>query len=116
MERKMDITTVLLCLLLASATAMQRDVPGKCSDDDEGNLLPDMFSIWFYNTCIIMLLGYFLMVAGGVNNYGQLDDVELVSLDLASSGPVPDCLANLTSLPTQIAEGAGAVDNSGNTF
>ena len=29
------------------------------------------------------------MVVGGVNNRGYLDDVELASLDLVSSGPVP---------------------------
>ena len=56
------------------------------------------------------------MVVGGVNNRGYLDDVELASLDLVSSGPVPDCLSNLSSLPIQIAEGAGAIDYSGNFF
>ena len=55
--------------------------------------------------------GYFVMVLGGFNGGdGDLDDVELVSLDPTSSQHVPDCLAQLSPLPVALLNAAGALD------
>ena len=51
------------------------------------------------------------MVLGGFNGGdGDLDDVELVSLDPTSSQHVPDCLTQLNPLPVALLNAAGALD------
>ena len=51
------------------------------------------------------------MVLGGFNGGdGDLDDVELVSLDPTSSQHVPDCLTQLSPLPVALRNAAGALD------
>ena len=53
------------------------------------------------------------MVLGGYNGgEGDLDNVELVSLD-PTSQPVPDCLMRLNPLPATLRNAAGALDING---
>ena len=54
--------------------------------------------------------GYFIMAIGGFNGgEGDLDNVELVSLD-PTSQPVPDCLTQLGPVTTSVRNAAGALD------
>ncbi len=52
------------------------------------------------------------MVVGGVADGGELDDVELISLDPVNH-PVPDCLKQLGNFPTPIIWGGGAALQNG---
>ena len=50
------------------------------------------------------------MVIGGYNfDFGDLTDVELVSLD-PDNNPVPPCLINLKKFPVPIQGAAGSID------
>ena len=74
---------VLLFLIFGGATALQCDIPGEC----------------------------YIMTIGGYEDNGNLDDVELTSLD-AELFPVPECLENLNPLPVKLYGHAGAQDYS----
>ncbi len=52
------------------------------------------------------------MVVGGYDSRGRIDDVDLVSLDPVNH-PVPECLKQLGSYPTDMYSGGGAALSDG---
>ena len=74
---------MLLFLLFGGATALQCDVPGEC----------------------------YIMTVGGYEDNGNLDDVELTSLDQELFS-LPDCLTKINSLPVGFTGPTGSLDYS----
>ncbi len=71
------------------------------------------FHITFYNLIQTVLtksqsprLDHWAMVVGG-SDYGQLNEVELVSLD-PENHPVPECLRSLAPYPLSVEAASGA--------